>query len=110
VSAEADAILEEAYRILSEEKDWCQTYTLPAGSFPAAARSVCALAALDLATQRVVGTRWGQCDWGAHERFCAAAGIGDEGSVGEFNDDPHTTKEDVLLALKRARYDFGDAP
>lgn len=99
-------ILETAKEILESEMDWCQgklyrydNYTSPK------VIAACAIGAYHIALSRVFLQE--EIDYATVQEAlrCLYVNVPPQfaqSPIAEFNDDPHTTKEDVLLMYKRA--------
>lgn len=97
-------ILSEAKRLLEDELQWTQgvltVFDYNKEKFLAAcALGSIAIASINLGTSIVYKD---QTD--AQDRLKNIVGS----SIVDFNDDPNTTKEDVLIAFKRAIYETGE--
>lgn len=105
-------ILTVAKKILESELDWCQglIYRYEGECSVANITHACALGALDFAVDRVVGqlsnnmpqelyeTRMSLYNQLTNRLESQIPGK----SIPRFNDDPYTSKEDILLMFKRA--------
>jgi hypothetical protein len=86
-----DEVLEKMYDII--EKGWCQ------GRFRNQKNEYCLYGAIGASVQSSV-FGYERTYWECIERLREVIGC----SLVDWNDDPRRTKEDVLLAIKRARY------
>lgn len=105
--SEAIEILIKAKHLLEEELDWCQGH-LEELNNNGEVVAVCAIGAINQASKNIDCNPSLYCDIDDNPFFQAWKHLQDSVSnnydvmISTFNDDPNTTKEDVLLAFKHA--------
>lgn len=96
---DAIELLIEAKRFLEEDVEWCQGSLFDYGQDDELI-AACSLGALNYAANKILSDYADQME--AEYRLSEVMGD----SVVNFNDDPNTTREDILLAFKQAITDI----
>lgn len=105
-------ILIEAKRLLEEEIEWCQRDAYVFGSDDEVI-AACALGAIELAAYSLTKYRHYPSQLKAQNRLAEVIPAAENDYeicheiIPDFNDNPNTTKEDILLAFKRAIHETG---
>lgn len=106
MNEEVVKILETAKEILESELEWCQGKLYGYASNASIKKvSACAIGACHIALNRIYSKEEMDCIAAAQALRCLYTNVPPQfkqSPITEFNDDPNTTKEDVLLMFKRA--------